>query len=171
MKARSTAAKRAAVIGIMGALAIALSYLESLIPAFPGFPPGAKPGLSNIIMMFAAESWGIADAFFITLLKAGFAGLTRGFTAMMMSLSGGLLSTCAACILLRNKRIKIGYIGIGIICAVCHNTGQLITACLISGTFSLVIGYGPWLLLFAAVTGSLTGTVLKFVTPALQRLK
>lgn len=162
--------KRVALLGIMGALALALSFLESLIPALPGLPPGAKPGLSNIVTMFLASSSGIADAFFITVLKAVFAGITRGATAMLMSASGGLLSTAAACILLRSKKSNIGYIGIGIICAVCHNIGQLICACLISGTPSLIFGYGPLLLIFAVATGFVTGTVLKTVIPALNRI-
>lgn len=162
--------QRVALLGIMGALALALSFLESLIPALPGLPPGAKPGLSNIVTMFMASSSGIADAFFITVIKAVFAGITRGSTAMLMSASGGILSTAAACILLRSKRINLGYIGIGIICAVCHNIGQLISACLISGTWSLIFGYGPFLLIFAVATGFVTGTVLKPVLPALEKI-
>ena len=154
----------------MAALAVALSYLESLIPAYPGFPPGAKPGFSNIVTMFLAGSAGISDAFFITLVKALFAGITRGFSAMLMSGAGGLLSTAAACLLLRSKKINLGYIGIGIICAVCHNIGQLITACLISGTPSLIFGYGPLLLLFAVITGFVTGTILKVIMPYLGKI-
>lgn len=170
MKEKKISTKRIAMIGVMGALALALSYLETLIPAYPGFPPGAKPGFSNIVTMFLAGSVGIGDAFFITVIKALFAGITRGFTAMLMSSAGGVLSTAAACILLRSKKIKLGYIGIGIICAVCHNIGQLLTACVISGTPSLIVGYGPLLLLFAMVTGFITGTVLKLVIPYLDKL-
>lgn len=162
--------KRVAMLGIMGALALALSFLESLIPALPGLPPGAKPGLSNIVTMFMASSSGIADAFFITVLKAVFAGVTRGSTAMLMSSAGGLLSTAAACLLLRSKKFNSGYIGIGIICAVCHNIGQLISACLITGTWSLIFGYGPLLLIFAVATGLVTGTALKLVLPALEKI-
>lgn len=167
---KSQVTRRIALVGVMGALAIALSYLESLIPAFPGFPPGAKPGLSNIVTMFLASSVGICDAFFITVLKGLFAGVTRGFTAMLMSLSGGILSTTAACVIFRQKKFNFGYIGIGIICAVCHNIGQLICACVISGTPSLIWGYGPLLLIFAVVTGFITGSILKAVMPSLKSI-
>ncbi len=167
---KNTKIQRIALLGIMGALALSLSFLESLIPALPGLPPGAKPGLANIVTMFAAGSLGVADAFFITILKALFAGITRGATAMLMSAAGGILSTAAACILLRSKKINLGYIGIGVICAVCHNIGQLISACLISGTVSLIWGYGPLLLLFAVATGFVTGTTLKLVLPALEKI-
>ena len=89
---------------------------------------------------------------------------------MLMSGAGGILSTAAACILLRGRKDRFGYIGIGIICAVCHNAGQLITACIISGTPSLVWGYGPLLLLFAVITGFITGTVLNVIMPYLGRI-
>ena len=162
--------RKIALTGIMCALALALSYLETLIPAYPGFPPGAKPGLSNIVTMFMAGGAGPLYAFFITVIKGLFAGVTRGFTAMMMSLSGGILSTAAACLLFRFTKNKLGYIGISIVCAVCHNIGQLAAACIISGTASLVVGHGPLLLIFAVVTGLLTGAILKAVMPTLAKI-
>lgn len=161
--------KKIALTGILSAQALALSFLESLIPAVAGFPPGAKPGFSNVVVMFSAATLGIPQTVAIALIKALFAGLTRGFTAFFMSLSGGLLSTAAALILLRAPKIRFGYIGIGILCAVCHNIGQLCAASIISGTPRLFISYGPFLLLAALLTGFLTGTVLKYVMPALEK--
>ncbi len=164
-----TLTQNIALAGILSAQAIALSYLESLIPAIPGFPPGAKPGLSNIVTMFSAGSVGIWQTVYITLAKAVFALLSRGFTAFMTSLAGGLLSTAVALILLRSKKNIFGYVGIGIICAVCHNIGQLSVACVLSGTPELFVSYGPFLLLAAGVTGFLTGTILKYIMPALEK--
>lgn len=162
-------AKNTALTGVLAAQALALSFAESMIPAISGFPPGAKPGFSNVVVMFAAGTLGIPQTFAITVIKALFAGLTRGATAFFMSLAGGLLSTAAAVLLLRAKRIRLGYIGIGIICAVCHNVGQLCAASVISGTPRLFVSYGPFLLLAALLTGFLTGTVLKYLMPALEK--
>ena len=170
MSKKNNLTKKIALTGIMGALALALSYLESLIPAYPGFPPGAKPGLSNVVTMFMADCVGPGYAFFITVIKGLFAGVTRGTTAMIMSLAGGILSTAVACLIFRFFKNKTGYIGIGMVCAVCHNIGQLAAACIISGTASLVVGYGPLLLIFAIVTGFLTGTILKAVMPSLEKI-
>jgi heptaprenyl diphosphate synthase len=39
--------KRVALLGILGAQALAVSFLEGLLPALPGLPPGAKPGFST----------------------------------------------------------------------------------------------------------------------------
>ena len=90
MKARKTA-----LLGILCAQAIALSFLESLIPALPFLPPGAKPGFSNIVTMFAVLTFGLPQAMCITVFKALFALATRGATAFFMSLAGGVLSTLA----------------------------------------------------------------------------
>ena len=166
---KTNIARQTALTGVLSAQALALSFVESLIPAIAGFPPGAKPGLSNVVVMFAAGTLGVPQTIAIALIKAVFAGLTRGFTAFFMSLAGGVLSTAAALILLRSKKIKLGYIGIGIICAVCHNIGQLCVASVISGTPRLFMSYGPFLLLAAMLTGFLTGTVLKYIMPALEK--
>ena len=68
MNTKNSKTKRIAFFGTMGALALSLSFLESLIPPLPGLPPGAKPGLSNVVTMFLASSSGIGSAFVITFL-------------------------------------------------------------------------------------------------------
>ncbi len=160
-----------ALLGILGAEALALSFLENFIPAVPGLPPGAKPGFSNIVTMFTASTMGLPSALLITVIKSLFAGLTRGITAGLMSFAGGLLSTFVMVALLKWKKNPFGILGVSIASAIAHNCGQLIVACIISGTPTLAIGYGPLLLLFALVTGAITGTVLKVVMPALEKQK
>lgn len=153
-------------MGIFSAEAIVLSFLESFLQPFLPIP-GAKPGFSNIVTMFCASALGAKYAFAVTLFKALFALLTRGVTASVMSLSGGLLSLAAMLILFRFADKSVGYIGIGVICAVLHNAGQLVAAYFILGksTVSLI----PLLLAAGIVTGILTGTILKFTTPVLIR--
>ncbi len=165
----SARTKRIALLGVLGAQALVLSFLENLIPAIPGLPPGAKPGLSNIVTMFAAAAMGPVDALLIAVLKAVFAGLTRGLTAGLMSLSGGLLSTLIMVLLLRWKHNPFGILGVSIASAVAHNAGQLLVACLLSGTASLLWGYGPLLLLFGIAAGALTGIFLKLLLPVLLK--
>ena len=79
--------RKIAVCGLLGALALALTLLEGMLPPIPGLPPGARPGLSNIVTMFAAGSLGLPYALAIALIKGVFAFLTRGVTAGLMSLS------------------------------------------------------------------------------------
>lgn len=161
--------KKIALYGILGAMALVLSFLEStLLPVIPFLPAGAKPGLSNIVTMFTADYSGFFGAFYITAIKALFAFLTRGATAGMMSLAGGMLSMVAMCALLRMKNCPFSYAGIGIICALMHNMGQLAVACAVTGTFA-VAGYAPVLLLFSLLTGLVTGTILQATLPAVKK--
>lgn len=157
-----------ALLGVLGAQALVLSYFENLIPAFPGLPPGAKPGFSNIITMFAVSRLGLGNALFITLLKALFAGLTRGATAFFMSITGGILSTLTMALLMRKGDSVFGYAGIGILCAAAHNVGQLAVCVILTGT-KAILGYAPVLLLFALITGFVTGTILKYIMPAFDK--
>ena len=152
--------------GMLAAAAIALSAAESLFPALPFLPPGAKPGFSNLACMLAAGSMGLGPALSVAVCKALFAGLTRGVSAGLLSLCGGLLSTAVTFLLLKSPRF--GYIGIGIAGAVGHNLGQLAAAALL--LTPAVFGYLPWLLLFAALTGTLTGLLFGLLEPRLVPL-
>lgn len=167
---KKNVAYKTALLGILCALALAVGGLENLLPPVPWLPPGAKPGFSNIITMFTAGNLGFPAAAAIALAKSGLAFVTRGATAAIMSLAGGLLSAAAMYVLMRFARKRLGLIGISIICAVCHNAGQLAAAVFITGT-SGVIGYAPALALFGVLTGALTGVILKAVIPPLEKLE
>ena len=159
-----------ALLGIFGAVALVLSFLEGmLIPDIPFLPVGAKPGLSNIITMYIAGTMGFPGAVYITMLKALFALITRGATGAFMSFSGGLLSTVAVCLLIKYQGRLFSYLGLGIIGAVMHNLGQLVAACIVSGTFALM-NYGKYLLIFALITGTVTGSVLLVLMPRLSKI-
>lgn len=158
-----------ALFGMLSAVALTLSFLESLIPAAGFMPPGAKAGFSNIATMFAASAMGFAPALAITLIKALFASVTRGATAFFMSLAGGVLSTAAMYILFRFTK-KSGYLLIGVVSALMHNLGQLAVAAIMVGN-SAVIGYLPVLFVAGIITGAVTGSVLKAVIPALIKFE
>ncbi len=157
-----------ALFGMLSAVAITLSYLESLIPTAAFMPPGAKLGFSNVATMFAASSLGLVSALAVTLIKAVFAGVTRGVTAFFMSLCGGMLSTVAMYLFFRYSK-KTGYMVIGVVCAIMHNAGQLAVAVILAGN-TAVFGYTPVLLVSGALTGAATGTVLRAVIPALEKV-
>ena len=150
-------------------LSVVLSILESFLPTFAFLPPGAKPGLSNIIVMFSAMSLGAPQTLFIVLAKSFFAFLTRGALAGAMSLAGGILSS--VCMLLVFKKLQIiGCIGGGVLSALCHNLGQLLVSFITVGT-TAVFGYAPVLLIVSVVTGVVTGTLLKVSLPYFKGLE
>lgn len=156
--------KRVAVTGILAALALAFSFLEGLLPPLPMTPPGFKLGLSNVVSMYAAGSLGLPCALFLAVLKGGFALFTRGFAAGMMSICGALASTVCVWALFKTNA---PYAVLGVCGALVHNFAQLCCAFVL--TSSAVIFYIPAVALFGVLTGILTGTVLRFALPALEK--
>lgn len=68
MKKRSEATKELAFYGLMIALAMILSYLESLIPPFFAIP-GMKLGLTNLVVLIMLYFHGAKSALFINALE------------------------------------------------------------------------------------------------------
>ena len=158
--------RKIAVCGLLGALALVLTLLEGMLPQIPGLPPGARPGLSNIVTMFAAGSLGLPYALAIALIKGVFAFLTRGVTAGLMSLSGGLMSTLAMWVVWKKTRFSLLFTGV---CgALAHNAAQLCIAVLLTGRAALF--YIPAMLLLSIVCGLCTGLVLRLLLPLLEKL-
>lgn len=161
-----TKTQKIALLGILSAQALALSFFENLLPAVPFFPPGVKLGLSNIVTMFCVGTMGFLPAVCVTLIKSAFVLLSRGVTAFLMSLAGGLLSTLAMCFAIKFAKNKLGYIGIAVISSVCHNFGQLLMSVAVTGTAAM-FSYFPVLVLSGVVMGIITGSVFKTVMPLL----
>lgn len=160
-------AKKVALSGVFCALAIAISFLESLIP--PIVPiPGIKPGFSNIVTMFSLTSLGFPYALSVTVFKAAFALITRGTTSFFMSLCGGLLSLFVTTILFKLSEKHIGFVGIGVSSAIAHNLGQLLVALFILG--KTILNIAPFLLIGGIVCGFLTGTIFKYTVPVLNKI-
>lgn len=166
---KSTQIQKLTVTALFTSLSVVLSVLESFLPTFAVLPPGAKPGFSNIIVMFSAMSLGAAQTLLIVFAKAFFAFLTRGAVAGLMSLAGGLLSGICMLIVL-GKLKKTGCIGAGVLSAVCHNSGQLIVSFITVGS-SAVFGYAPVLLVVSVVTGVITGAILRAAIPYFKGLE
>lgn len=87
-------AKRAATAGLLTALALALGYLEHLLPLQLLVPlPGIKLGLSNIVTLFALIALGKRYAFSILLARCLLQGMLFGSVpSLAFSLSGGILA-------------------------------------------------------------------------------
>ncbi len=170
-KQRLSPAYRAALDGVLAALCVALSALESALPDVAFLPPGAKLGFANLPLMAAVLTVGRADGLFLLLVKCGFALLTRGVPAFFMSAAGSLLSYLSLLLLpLLFEKTGRDYtcVFLSVVSAVLHNLGQLAAACVYTGT-NLFPAYLPILLVFGAVAGVITGLVLRAVLPVVTK--
>lgn len=150
--------RNVALLGILSALALALSYAESFL--VPVLPMGVKPGLSNIAVMLASAALGLPAGLAIALVKAVFAGVTRGLMAMMLSGAGGLLSALLVGLLLKSRRVS--ETGAGILGGVTHNLAQLAIAAMLTRTPG-ILWAAPPLIVFGVAAGAVTGTLAKWI--------
>lgn len=148
----NTKARETALTGMLFALAIALSYLESLVSPLLGLMPAIKLGLSNVVVMYALLFLRTRTALLLVVLKALFAFLTRGATAGFLSLCGGGLSLVVMLVLLHLP--VSGYI----FCAgaaLAHNLGQLAGAAVLLSS-AMALGYAPVLLAAGLAVGGIS---------------
>ena len=160
---RSQKARETAWTGMLFALAIALSYLESLVSPLLGLMPAIKLGLSNI--MYALLFLRTRTALLLVVLKALFAFLTRGATAGFLSLCGGTLSLAVMLVLLHLP--VSGYI----FCAgsaLAHNLGQLAGAAVLLSS-AMALGYAPVLLAAGLIVGGISCTLSRALFAALPK--
>lgn len=159
-----SAARYAALMGLLFALAGALNTLENLLSAF--LPAGMRIGLSNIVIMAAILCINLPSAAVLVLLKAMLVLFTRGVTAGLMSLCGSMAAFLVTALLFR--RTRCSYILISVLGAIAHSVGQLCAAAVILGT-AYTFAYAPVLIFASVGTGIFTGIVLKATFPILQK--
>lgn len=156
------------LLALFSALSITLSIFESIIPTANILPPGAKLGLSNIAVMFICGVFGLLPALIIATVKSFFVLSVRGPTAFLMSFAGGVCSIFIMWALLKKTKKQLSFIFISIMGAISHNLAQLFVASFFIG--KSIFCYLPVLILAALFTGSITGILLKVVSPALSKI-
>lgn len=165
---RNTKTRQVALSGLLFALAMALSFIESSITPLLGLIPGVKIGLANIVVMYALFFMGFPQALTLTVLKALFVGLTRGPVAGLLSLSGGLLSVLVMFLLYKLPR-RPTYFILSVCGALAHNVGQLIAASFLLSS-ALALTYAPIMILCGLGMGLVTSSSLAALLPALGRM-
>lgn len=155
-------------MGMLFAMAMALSFAESMLPVLPMLPPGFKLGLSNIITMYTLFILGTKKGFIIAVMKSAFVLLTRAPMAAFLSLCGGLLSVLTMALAARVKPLREDYLLLSVIGALAHNVGQLLAS--VTYTSTIMFYYLPVLVVSGVMMGIVTGVVLKVVMPYINRI-
>ena len=151
---RNTDAKHIAVFALLTALALALSWVESLIPLSLAVP-GIKMGLPNVAVVFALYRLRAYDAAGIALLRLSLSALLFGnLFSLAYSAAGAALSLL---VMLGLKRTgKFGLTAVSVAGAAAHNLGQLAVAVVLLETGRLVL-YLPALIVSGVVAGLCVG--------------
>ena len=152
--------KKVAQLGVLTTLALALSYLESLIPVLVGIP-GVKLGLANLVVVFMLYRMTVKDALLVSVMRILLAGFMFGnLMSIAFSLAGALFSIGAMWLLKRLKGFSI--VGVSIAGGCMHNFGQLCVAMFVVQT-SRLIYYFSVLMISGIVTGLLIGILVELI--------
>ena len=144
--------RRTAESGLFLAVALILSYVESLIPFSFGIP-GIKLGLPNLIV--------------VLLLYRGEAGRAVVVNVLRILLSGFLFGNLFAIFYAMARAGCFSIAGVSVLGGVFHNIGQIVVAMAVVETF-YVGYYMPFLILAGTVTGAVLGIAAMELLPYLQ---
>ena len=144
--------RKIAYLGMLMALALVLSYVESLIPFAVGIP-----GLTNIVTVIMLYIAAPMETFLLCVFRAVLSGFMFGNAfSIIYSLAGCILSFIVMYLL--KKSDKFSSVSISLVGGVCHNIGQIIVAAIVLSTYSVVY-YIPVLLVAGCITGLVIGIV------------
>ena len=165
---KDSSARRVAVSAVLTALAMIFSYIEAIIPFNFGIP-GIKLGLSNLVVLVALYSLGAGYAFVVNLTRIVLSGLLfSGVSAMLYSLSGGMLSFVVMLFLSRLDLFSPA--GVSMAGGVSHNIGQITLAAIITETAKIYL-YLPVLMISGTVTGLVLGIAGSMILERMGHLK
>ncbi len=155
-------------LSLLTAAALILSIIEGMIP-LPYIAPGAKLGLSNIVILTVVVVFGFKDALLVVIIRSTLLMLiaTNPIT-FIYSIASGIVSTIAMSIGCRYLSNIFSLIGISVLGAMAHNATQITVAAILFTTFNLYY-YLPILSLVSIFTGCFVGYTSIFVTDNLEK--
>lgn len=147
-------AVRTALYGMLTALALVLSFVETMIPiSFGGF--GIKLGLANLVTVVGLYTVGTAGTVAVSLVRIIVTALTFGNAFSMMYSLGGWALSILLMVYCKKKEL-FSSVGLSIIGGVAHNVGQLCVAALVVKQQGVFV-YLPLLLAGGVGAGLATG--------------
>ncbi|WFA09484.1 Gx transporter family protein [Tissierella sp. Yu-01] len=155
-------------ISILVSIGLALSVLESAIP-LPIAMPGARLGLSNMVVLVTLVVFGFKDGIKVAMLKSGVLMLVTGsISSFIYSISGAVLSCIMMYISHRYLNKIFSLIGVSIIGAVFHNFAQVSVASFMMNNLRIYT-YLPFLMLMGLFTGYFVGLASTYIVKNLKK--
>lgn len=160
-------ARRVTRVGVLAAVALLFSYLETLLPALP--LPGFRVGLANVVVMLVLFEFSVGEAALIAVIKVTVSALLFGSpVSLALSAAGTALSFGGLVLLRYTVAGRLSYVGLCIIGAALHNAGQVLAATLLYGVGTLA--YLPPLLVASTLLGAVCGGVVCLMAPTCRRI-
>ena len=158
--------ERLASCSLLAAVALVLSYLETMIP-LPVALPGVKLGLANVAVAVALFTLDARAAAGVAAVKVLASGLLFGSPTMLAYSFGGTALAFAGMAGLAAIP-GVGLVPVSMVAAILHNAGQLAVAALLLQTPTVFVNL-PVLAVAACVTGGVTGAVGEAALASLEQ--
>ena len=162
--------RKTAELGFFLAVALILSYVESLIPITFGIP-GIKLGLPNmiVVLLLFGQRYGAKEALLVNGMRIVLSGfMFSNLYAILYALAGAVFSFVA---MLIGKRLRcFSVIGVSVLGGLFHNIGQAVVAMIVVETFA-VSYYIPFLIVAGMITGAFLGLIVMEIIPYLDRYR
>lgn len=153
--------RRLTELSLLTAAALIIFIVELRFPDILPIP-GVKPGLANIITVYAVYRFSAGEtALMLTSRVVLGAIFTSNLSALIYSATGAVF--CLIGMLLVRRMIPMRYIWLcSIIGAILHNTGQTAAALAVTGSWA-VLAYYPILIVVGTIAGLFTGSCAQFI--------
>lgn len=152
-------------IAQLSAIAIGLSLIESVLPSPM---PGVKPGIANIITLYAMYRFNFRTAIWVSILRVFATSLILGqflSPTFMLSLAGSLLSLLTLYFSIKLPSRFFSPMGLSALSSFAHITGQLLLVRLWliphASIYYLIPVYSAAALIFGLINGWITYRLLK----------
>ena len=156
-------------LGLFTALAMILSFVETLLPPITTAFPGIKMGLPNIAIMFILYRVGWKEASVVSIIRVILVSLLFGnVQSMAFSIAGAVLSL--AVMILLKSFTSLAHPTVSILGGVFHNAGQVLVAWLITDT-EQIIYYLPVLIISGTAAGILVGLIAGMLEKRVPNIK
>lgn len=161
--------KKMAFTGLITALALVSFVIEGAIPPITPIY-GIKLGIANVFTLFALYALGTYEAAAVLFLRIFLGTIFAGqAVSFIYSMAGGVLSFVFMLIFKRYFTINRVWV-LSVICAIAHNTGQIIAAIFMLQSFAIIY-YLPVLIISGIIAGAFTGVCAEFVLLRIQKTK
>ena len=148
--------------------ALVLSVLEGMIP-LPFIAPGARLGLSNIVVLSAIVVFGFKKGFTVAVLKSVLVLLVAGNPiGFIYSVTGAIVSTVVMYLSYRYLSGYLSLVGVSVLGAMAHNTAQVFVAALVLENIR-ILTYLPIMYIVSLFTGCFVGYSGSFVVENLKK--
>ena len=154
---------------LMVSLSLAISLLESMIP-LPLAIPGAKLGLSNIVILTTIYFYDFKSSLAVGILKSFLLMLVTGsVSSFLYSLVGAILSTVGMYFSIKYLNKFLSLVGVSEIGAFLHNLGQIIVASFMLNNIKIFY-YLPILVIIGIFTGFFVGISSNMIISRLKKI-